>query len=193
MASQNSPAESPGQARASARNTVTKTSFETRRGQGGRAAGVPGDGQAAKDHTQTVGAPHRRKIRSSKLCTPYAAGTTRAPRADHSKRKTKAQWASAFGIDRQRFTYWEKHMGEETLDRIRRGVVPLPRVPGEEKSDGEGEGEANNPDSPRHPPTDEGELYGYKLEELKKRLQLGYCTRIGDGIAKISRCDLYSK
>ena len=28
-----------------------------------------------------------------------------------------------FGVDRRRFLHWEKEMGEEAIDRIRRGVV----------------------------------------------------------------------
>lgn len=48
------------------------------------------------------------------------------PDADKSVWRTKADWAREFGIDRPRFTYWEARIGEETIDMIKRGVVPLP-------------------------------------------------------------------
>ena len=43
----------------------------------------------------------------------------------------KALWAAEFGVDRRRMDHWEKRLGAEDLERIRRGVIPLPaRAPG---------------------------------------------------------------
>lgn len=57
---------------------------------------------------------------------------------DRSTLRTKADWAKEFGIDRPRFTYWERHIGEDTIDAIKRDVIPLPDRPpsasGEQRS-----------------------------------------------------------
>jgi len=55
------------------------------------------------------------------------------PGADRAELARKGQGAKDFGVDRQRMSYWEKHLGEEMLGHIRRGVVPLPPRPGKER------------------------------------------------------------
>jgi len=79
-------------------------------------------------------------------------------------------------VDRQRMSYWEKHLGEETLDRIRRGVVPLPPRTGREEATASDGGGGN--DAPIS-------LYRYDVAKLKETLAAG-CTRVGDG--RMSAC-----
>ena len=55
------------------------------------------------------------------------------------------QWASEFGVDRRRFLHWEKQMGEEAIDRIRRGVVSLPPRPGQREGEREEDAAAAAP------------------------------------------------
>lgn len=101
------------------------------------------------------------------------------PDADHSTLKTKQQWAAEFGIDKRRFCYWEENVGEEMIDRLRRGVVPLPcRPPG---PDGKARSYAKA--AVASDETDDvvslGFLHGYNLDELLKDLK-ARCNRVGD-------------
>jgi len=69
-------------------------------------------------------------------------------------------------------------MGKEAIDRIRRGVVPLPPRPGQREGEREEDAAAAAPAA-----TDgesSGTLFGYNLDELQKRFAAA-CTRIGDG------------
>ena len=102
------------------------------------------------------------------------------PDADQSVLKTKQrEWAAEFGVDKRRFSYWEEHVDDDMIDRLRRGVVPLPYRPqgpnGEARSYAKpaaATGEADNRKAL-------GFLHGYNLEELHQKLT-ARCTRVGD-------------
>ena len=108
------------------------------------------------------------------------------PDADHSTLKRKQQWAAEFGVDKRRFAYWEERLGEEMLDRICRGVLPLPQGPqgpnGESRTYAKAVAEAQRRirRTAREQASSLGSLHGYDLDALLKSSLKGRCTRVGD-------------
>ena len=103
------------------------------------------------------------------------------PDADHSTPRTKQQWAAGFGVNKRHITYWEERIGDEMLDRIPRGVLPLPKRPS--RSDGEPRTytRAQEGSSPRSTPSTVhlGCLHAYDLDELMNSFR-ARCSRVGD-------------
>ena len=99
------------------------------------------------------------------------------PDTDRSVLCSKALWAAEFGVDRRRMDHWEKRLGAEDLERIRRGVIPLPaRTPGPQ---GEERSYARAPEQAadraaalgsKHPPEESSIVDGIRAALL---LQLG--------------------
>jgi hypothetical protein len=102
------------------------------------------------------------------------------PDADHSKLSTKVAWANEWGVERQRFNYYEKiAQADGAIDTYRRGMVPLPTRLTEE-------GAMKSYAKPVVNSDDEEEVealvvHGVEIEELLTDLK-SRCTRAGDDV-----------
>ena len=100
------------------------------------------------------------------------------PDADHSKINTKTAWANEWGIERQRFNYYERQaIDDGAIETYKKGMVPLPTQlseSGQMKS-------YTKLEETEMREQDEifGELHGVDLKELEVLLK-ARCTRVGD-------------